>query len=80
LPSFACDVLIGRSSAEADVHGKQRDSLLGVSKLTPKLVRENVILRDLTPTLCLVIYGVVKSGKPFDANFAMSWVAIQDGI
>jgi len=27
-----------------------------------------------------LIYGVVKSGKPFDANFAMNGVAIQDGI
>jgi len=26
------------------------------------------------------IYGVVKPGKPFDANFAMNGVAIQDGI
>ena len=27
-----------------------------------------------------LIYGVVKSGKPFDANLAISGVAIQDGI
>jgi hypothetical protein len=27
-----------------------------------------------------LIYGVAKSGKPFDANFAMRGVAIQDGI
>jgi hypothetical protein len=27
-----------------------------------------------------VFIGVVKSGKPFDANFAMNGVAIQDGI
>ena len=27
-----------------------------------------------------LIYGVVKSGKPFDANFATSGLAIQDGI
>lgn len=30
--------------------------------------------------LAHLIYGVVKSGKPFDANFAMRGVAIQDGI
>jgi transposase len=30
--------------------------------------------------LAHLIYGVVKSGKPFDANFAMNGVAIQDGI
>src|SRR5512139_960491 len=30
--------------------------------------------------LAHLIYGVVKSGKPFDANFAMSGLAIQDGI
>ncbi|NOT17629.1 MAG: IS110 family transposase, partial [Sulfuriferula sp.] len=27
-----------------------------------------------------LIYGVVKSGKPFDANFANKGLAIQDGI
>ena len=30
--------------------------------------------------LAHLIYGVVKSGKPFDANFALNRVAIQDGI
>ena len=30
--------------------------------------------------LAHLIYGVVKSGKPFDVNFAMRGVAIQDGI
>jgi len=30
--------------------------------------------------LAHLIYGVVKSGKPFDANFAMNGLAIQDGI
>lgn len=30
--------------------------------------------------LAHLIYGVVKSGKPFDANFATNGVAIQDGI
>jgi hypothetical protein len=30
--------------------------------------------------LAHLIYGVVKSGKPFDANFPMNGVAIQDGI
>lgn len=30
--------------------------------------------------LAHLIYGVVKSGKPFDANFAMNRLAIQDGI
>lgn len=34
----------------------------------------------LTRKLAHLIYGVVKSGKPFDANFAMNGVAIQDGI
>ena len=27
-----------------------------------------------------LIYGVVKSGKPFDANFVAEELAIQDGI
>lgn len=27
-----------------------------------------------------LIYGVVKSGKPFDSNFAMKGLAFQDGI
>jgi hypothetical protein len=27
-----------------------------------------------------LIYGVVKSGKPFDANFAIDGLVIQDGI
>ena len=30
--------------------------------------------------LAHLIYGAVKSGKPFDANFALRGVAIQDGI
>ena len=30
--------------------------------------------------LAHLIYGVVKSGKPFDANFAINGLAIQDGI
>ena len=30
--------------------------------------------------LAHLIYGVVKSGKPFDANFATNGLAIQDGI
>jgi hypothetical protein len=30
--------------------------------------------------LAHLIYGVVKSGKPFDANFAINGVAIQDGL
>lgn len=30
--------------------------------------------------LAHLIYGVVKSGKPFDVNFAMNGLAIQDGI
>ena len=30
--------------------------------------------------LAHLIYRVVKSGKPFDANFAMNGGAIQDGI
>jgi hypothetical protein len=30
--------------------------------------------------LAHLIYGVVKSGKPFDANFATRELAIQDGI
>jgi hypothetical protein len=30
--------------------------------------------------LAHLIYGVVKSGKPFDANFSASGLAIQDGI
>jgi transposase len=30
--------------------------------------------------LAHLIYGVVKSGKPFDANFVMNGLAIQDGI
>jgi len=30
--------------------------------------------------LAHLIYGVVKSGKPFDASFAINGVAIQDGI
>lgn len=34
-------------------------------------------MQDLTP---LCAYGVIKSGKPFDANFGHSALAIQDGI
>ena len=30
--------------------------------------------------LAHLIYGVVKSGKPFDANFLTRGLAIQDGI
>jgi transposase len=30
--------------------------------------------------LAHLIYGVVKSGTPFDANFATNGLAIQDGI
>jgi hypothetical protein len=35
-------------------------------------------MQDLTPDF--PDFSVVKSGKPFDANFAMTGVAIQDGI
>ncbi|WP_255350783.1 hypothetical protein [Methylophilus sp. TWE2] len=31
------------------------------------------------PKSCL-IYGVVKSGKPFDAEISLKGLAIQDGI
>jgi len=30
--------------------------------------------------LAHLIYGVIKSGKPFDPTLAMARVAIQDGI
>jgi len=30
--------------------------------------------------LAHLIYGVIKSGKPFDANFCTAGVAFQDGI
>ena len=43
--------------------------------LAPKAV-VGAVMRKLAH----LIYGVVKSGKPFDANFATNRVAIQDGI
>ena len=43
--------------------------------LAPKAV-VGAAMRKLTH----LIYGVVKSGKPFDASFAIDRVAIQDGI
>ena len=43
--------------------------------LAPKAV-VGAVMRKLAH----LIYGVVKSGKPFDANFPTNRVAIQDGI
>jgi transposase len=43
--------------------------------LAPKAV-VGAVMRKLAH----LIYGVVKSGKPFDANFAIKGLAIQDGI
>lgn len=48
---------------------------LNATGLAPKAV-VGAVMRKLAH----LIYGVVKSGKPFDASFAMNGVAIQDGI
>ncbi len=51
-----------------------------------QVVFRNVIMADSAPgfaamrKLAHLVYGVVESGKPFDANFAMNRVVIQDGI
>ena len=46
-----------------------------VNGLAPKAV-VGAAMRKLAH----LIYGVVKSGKPFDVDFALNRVAIQDGI
>lgn len=46
-----------------------------VNGLAPKAI-VGAVMRKLAH----LIYGVVKSGKPFDANFAVKGLAIQDGI
>ena len=46
-----------------------------VNGLAPKAV-VGAAMRKLAH----LIYGVVKSGKPFDANFSVRGLAIQDGI
>lgn len=46
-----------------------------LSGLAPKAV-VGAAMRKLV----YLIYGVVKSGKPFDTNFAMKGLACQDGI
>lgn len=48
---------------------------LNTSGLAPKAV-VGAVMRKLAH----LIYGVIKSGKPFDANFGQSGLAIQDGI
>ena len=39
-----------------------------------------IFCRPVMRKLAHLIYGVIKSGKPFDANFCSSGVAFQDGI
>jgi transposase len=34
----------------------------------------------VTHKLAHLIYGVIRNGKPFDANYLRNEVAIQDGI
>jgi len=62
----------------------------------PIVFELNVFMQDLTPAfpglapkavvgavmrkLVHLIYGVIKSGTPFDASFNHSGLAIQDGI
>lgn len=48
---------------------------LSASGLAPKAVIGAVMRK-----LAHLIYGVIKSGRPFDANFGQSGLAIQDGI
>ena len=48
---------------------------LSASGLAPKAVLGAVMRK-----LAHLIYGVIKSGRPFDANFGQSGLAIQDGI
>ena len=36
--------------------------------------------RDYSETLAISIYGIIKSGQPFDVNFNHTGLAIQDGI
>jgi transposase len=48
---------------------------LSSTGLAPKAV-VGAVMRKLTH----LIYGVIKSGEPFDANFNQSGLAIQDGI
>jgi transposase len=49
--------------------------LLKQSGLAPKAV-----LAACMHKLVLLIYGVVRSGRPFDANFCRAGVDFQDGI
>ena len=42
----------------------------------PKMAVAGAIMRKLVH----LIYGVVKSGKPFDQNYLTKGLAIQDGI
>lgn len=48
---------------------------LQANGLAPKAV-VGAIMRKLAH----LIYGIIKSGQPFDANFDQSGLAIQDGI
>ena len=48
---------------------------LSAAGLAPKAV-VGAVMRKLAH----LIYGVVKSGQPFDANFHYAGLAIQDGI
>jgi len=48
---------------------------LSAAGLAPKAV-VGAVMRKLAH----LIYGVIKSGEPFDANFHQSGLAIQDGI
>lgn len=48
---------------------------LSTTGLAPKAV-VGAVMRKLAH----LIYGVIKSGQPFDANFNHSTLAIQDGI
>lgn len=48
---------------------------LSAAGLAPKAVIGAVMRK-----LAHLIYGVIKSGKPFDANLGMARVALQDGI
>ena len=70
-----CRVSCIRSAARVPPTLKVFGARMKANGLAPKAV-VGAAMRKLAH----LIYGVVKSGKPFDANFAMSGLAIQDGI
>jgi transposase len=41
---------------------------------------KKAVIGAVTHKLAHLIYGVIRTGKPFDANFLSNRLAIQDGI